>query len=37
MFLYAKLILTNLHSQTSREKLYEELQPGTFPVGFEQA
>ncbi|TEY63394.1 hypothetical protein BOTCAL_0155g00160 [Botryotinia calthae] len=37
MFLYAKLILTNLYGQTSREKLYEELQPGTFPVGFEQA
>ncbi|KAF7874047.1 hypothetical protein EAF04_002719 [Stromatinia cepivora] len=37
MFLYAKLILTNLHSQTSRQKVYEELQPGTFPVGFEQA
>ncbi|TGO44699.1 hypothetical protein BCON_0473g00060 [Botryotinia convoluta] len=37
MFLYAKLILTNLYGQTSREKLYEELRPGTFPVGFEQA
>ncbi|KAF7918225.1 uncharacterized protein EAE98_009837 [Botrytis deweyae] len=37
MFLYARLILTNLYGQTSREKLYEELRPGTFPVGFEQA
>ncbi|KAF7947217.1 uncharacterized protein EAE97_004466 [Botrytis byssoidea] len=37
MFLYAKLILTNLYAQTCREKLYEELRPGTFPVGFEQA
>jgi len=37
MFLYAKLVLTNLYSQVSLEKLYEELQPGTFPKGFEQA
>ena len=37
MFLFAKLVLTNLLAQTSREKLYDELQPGTFPKGFEQA
>ncbi|KAJ8062489.1 hypothetical protein OCU04_009019 [Sclerotinia nivalis] len=37
MFLYAKLVLTNLYGQTTRDNLFEELQPGTFPAGFEQA
>jgi hypothetical protein len=37
MFLFAKLVLTNLFAQATIEKLYEELQPGTFPKGFEQA
>lgn len=37
MFLFAKLVLTNLYSQTSKAKLYEELQPEAFPKGFEQA
>ncbi|TVY27111.1 Vegetative incompatibility protein HET-E-1 [Lachnellula hyalina] len=37
MFLFAKLVLTNLHDQVSRDKLFEELQPETFPKGFEQA
>jgi hypothetical protein len=37
MFLFAKLVLTNLFGQTSKDKLYEELQPQTFPKGFEQA
>jgi hypothetical protein len=29
--------LKNLFAQTKREQLYEELRPGTFPKGFEQA
>jgi len=37
MFLFAKLVMTNLFAQATIEKLYEELQPGTFPKGFEQA
>jgi hypothetical protein len=37
MFLFAKLVLTNLHAQTTRKELEQELQPGTFPKGFEQA
>jgi hypothetical protein len=37
MFLFAKLVLKNLFAQTKREQLYEELRPGTFPKGFEQA
>jgi hypothetical protein len=37
MFLFAKLVLTNLLAQTTPEQLYKELQPGTFPKGFEQA
>jgi hypothetical protein len=37
MFLFAKLVLTNLAAQLTVEKLHEELQPGTFPNGFEQA
>ncbi|TVY78217.1 C2H2 finger domain transcription factor crzA [Lachnellula suecica] len=37
MFLFAKLVLTNLHDQVSNEKFYQELQPDTFPKGFEQA
>lgn len=37
MFLFAKLVLSNLLAQVTLEKLYEELKPGTFPKGFEQA
>ncbi|TVY90638.1 C2H2 finger domain transcription factor, partial [Lachnellula willkommii] len=37
MILFAKLVLTNLHDQVSRDKLFQELQPDTFPKGFEQA
>ena len=37
MFLFAKLVLLNLWSQPTRQQLYQELQPGTFPKGFEQA
>ncbi len=37
MFLFAKLVLTNLFAQITLEQLYEELRPETFPKGFEQA
>ncbi|KAF4628757.1 hypothetical protein G7Y89_g9399 [Cudoniella acicularis] len=37
MFLFAKLVLTNLYDQVSLADLYQELQPDTFPEGFEQA
>ncbi|KAE8449591.1 hypothetical protein EG329_007921 [Mollisiaceae sp. DMI_Dod_QoI] len=37
MFLFAKLVLTNLMAQVNVEDLRKELQPGTFPKGFEQA
>ncbi|KAH6702884.1 hypothetical protein BKA61DRAFT_619706 [Leptodontidium sp. MPI-SDFR-AT-0119] len=37
MFLFAKLVLTNLFDQMTPEKLYKEIQPGTFPKGFEKA
>ncbi|KAK0115665.1 hypothetical protein ONS96_014111 [Cadophora gregata f. sp. sojae] len=37
MFLFAKLVVTNLFDQLTPEKVYLELQPGTFPKGFEQA
>lgn len=37
MFLFAKLVLANLLAQLSVEDLSKELQPGTFPKGFEQA
>ena len=37
MFLFAKLVMTNLLNQTSRSKMLDELQPGKFPRGLEQA
>jgi hypothetical protein len=37
MFLYAKLVLTNLHSQTTKSRLHNELEPNIFPEGLEQA
>ena len=37
MFLFAKLVLENLHDQASLEDVYKELKPDTFPKGFEQA
>jgi hypothetical protein len=37
MFLFAKLVLTNIFAQTTLEQVSEELRPGTFPKGFEQA
>lgn len=37
MFLFAKLVLANLLAQLNVEDLSKELQPGTFPKGFEQA
>ena len=37
MFLFAKLVLTNLYGQTTREQLYNELLPEQFPRGLGQA
>ena len=37
MFLFAKLVLTNLYGQTTRAELSEELQPARFPHGLDQA
>lgn len=37
MFLFARLVLTNLYGQTSGAELFEELQPARFPHGLDQA
>ena len=37
MFLYAKLVMKNLVDQTRLVKMREELKPGTFPKGIDQA
>ncbi|KAI9779019.1 MAG: hypothetical protein M1816_003779 [Peltula sp. TS41687] len=37
MFLYAKLVMENLQSQTKRANLERELEPNTFPRGLEDA
>ena len=37
MFLFAKLVMTNLYNQTSRANLKRELEPDRFPSGLEQA
>jgi hypothetical protein len=37
MFLFAKLVLDNLHGQDNLEDICNELHPNTFPHGFEQA
>lgn len=37
MFLFAKLVMENLHSQTRLAKLKRELEPGRFPCGLEDA
>ncbi|KAL8789346.1 MAG: hypothetical protein Q9195_006873 [Heterodermia aff. obscurata] len=37
MFLFAKLVLTNLYGQTTRDQLLAELQPDKFPRGLDQA
>jgi hypothetical protein len=37
MFLFAKLVLQNLHDQENLENVYRELHPDTFPRGFDQA
>jgi len=37
MFLFAKLVMENLYSQTSRAKLNKELEPDRFPRGLEEA
>lgn len=37
MFLFARLVLVNLHGQVSRADLLEELEPGKFPKGLDQA
>ena len=37
MFLYARVVLENLLSQTRRSGLRQEMEPGTFPQGLEKA
>jgi hypothetical protein len=37
MFLYAKLVMQNLHDCATREELYEEIHPDTLPKGIDQA
>lgn len=37
MFLFARLVLENLHDQENLEDVYKELRPDTFPNGFDQA
>ncbi|KAH8800405.1 hypothetical protein F5884DRAFT_863111 [Xylogone sp. PMI_703] len=37
MFLFARLVLENLHAQENLESVYNELHPDTFPNGFDQA
>ena len=37
MFLYAKLVLTNLYGQTTRAQLQAELQLDKLPRGLDQA
>ena len=37
MFLFARLVLTNLYDQTSRAELFDELRPARFPHGLDQA
>jgi hypothetical protein len=37
MFLFAKLVLQNLHDQENLENVYRELRPDTFPEGFDEA
>ncbi|KAE9372535.1 hypothetical protein N431DRAFT_536388 [Stipitochalara longipes BDJ] len=37
MFLFARLVLENLHDQESLQNVYKELHPDTFPRGFDQA
>lgn len=37
MFLFTRLVLVNLYGQVSRADLLEELEPGRFPKGLDQA
>ena len=37
MFLFAKLVLTNLYEQPSKDELLREMDPSRFPQGLEQA
>ena len=37
MFLFAKLVMTNLYNQTSRAKMRTEVHPDRFPDGLDQA
>jgi hypothetical protein len=37
MFLYARIVLSNLHSQTTKRRLRAELEPNVFPKGLEAA
>jgi len=37
MFLFAKLVMTNLYEQATKQDVDEELEPGKFPEGLRQA
>lgn len=37
MFLYATLVMQNLHVQPTRQDLLEEIKHGNFPVGLKGA
>ncbi|KAK8073631.1 hypothetical protein PG994_004530 [Apiospora phragmitis] len=37
MFLYAKLVMNNLHAQLTIEELAQELEPNCFPTGLQEA
>jgi hypothetical protein len=37
MFLYAKLVNTNLYEQPTRKQFFEELRPETLPDGLNKA
>ena len=37
VFLYAKLVMWNLHEQPSRKLFIQEMSPNTLPDGLEQA
>lgn len=37
MFLFARLVLENLYGQENQDDVFKEIQPDTFPTGFDQA
>jgi len=37
MFLYARLVMENLSAQTNGDALDQEMSPGVFPDGIDQA